>query len=123
MSAKLIIWLPGKPSLHGYKRREFLWSERHGCYLYGGAEIEASKFNEVYEKAFKTNADMNPRIKVLSVDAMSAAPTAPPIPAPPISPPAPPEITLEQAEEAMQRLAPERLKKKTGPKTAALVEV
>ncbi len=105
MSAKLIIWISGKPTLHGYKRREFIWSEAHKCYLYGGAEIESSEFNEKYDKAMKTNADMNPRVKVVGTNGSSVTNGL---------------VTLEQAEEVFTRLAPERLKKKTGPKPATV---
>jgi hypothetical protein len=41
----------------------------------------------------------------------------------PISTIAAKEITAEQAEEVLQRLAPERLKKKPGPKTQPAIEV
>ncbi len=120
--AKLIIWIPGKPNLHGFKRREFLWSESHKCYLYEGKEIDIAEFNVKYEKAMKTNYDMNPRVKV--IDAKDS-----------IRPPAPSvqptlqvssmavsrSLTLDEAEAVVQRLAPERLKKKTGPKPHAPV--
>jgi hypothetical protein len=112
MSAKLIIWVPGKPLLNGYKQREFIWSEAHKCYIYGGSEIDASKFNELYEKAVRNNFDMNPRVKVVDVQRIAI------IEPPPITTITAQEITAEKAEEVLQRLAPERLKKKPGPKPA-----
>jgi len=112
MSAKLIIWVPGKPLLNGYKQREFIWSEIHKCYIYGGSEIDASKFNETYEKATRNNSDMNPRVKVVEIRNISI------IEPPPAEPVKPQEITADKAEEVLQRLAPERLKKKPGPKPA-----
>lgn len=112
MSAKLIIWIPGKPQLNGHKQREFLWSPAHSCYLYGGKEIDASEFNALYEKAVRNNADLGPRVKVLSVDKtiVRAAPPAP------ITTITAREVSADEAEEVLQRLRPERLKKKTGPK-------
>jgi|SRR5882724_3051111 len=110
MSAKLIIYVTGKPLMHGYKMREFVWSAPHGCYLYEGAEIEAYEFNEKYAKAIKTNADLNPKVKVVG-DAQFAMPL-------PIITTSYSEMTVEEAEAVMLRLAPERLKKKPGPKPA-----
>jgi hypothetical protein len=121
MSVKLIIWIPGKPTLHGHKRREFLWSPAHNCYLYEGSEIEASQFNAKFEKAMKTNSDLNPRVKVIE---SRGAESAPPISAPPpVACPLTPEEELERAEAVINRIAPERLKKKTGPKPQTTVEV
>ncbi len=130
MSVKLIIWIPGKPTLHGHKRREFLWSPAHKCYLYEGRVIESAEFNAKYEKAMKTNSDLLPRVKVIEIaSAESAAPISAPPTAAPEAPVAPLTIAeqLDRAEEVINRYAPERLKKKTGPKAPAekppLVEV
>jgi len=62
---------------------------------------------------------MNPRIRVVSVQHVKVIE---PVPIP-ISTIAAKEITAEQAEEVLQRLAPERLKKKPGPKTQPAIEV
>ncbi len=110
---RLIIYVTGKPNLHGHKRREFLWSPAHKLYLYGGSEISAEAFNEIYEKAMKTNADMNPRVKVVDAGATVAIQHVTFT-----TPPAPQEITEEQAVAVLQRLAPELLKKKPGRKAA-----
>ncbi len=108
--AKLIIYITCKPVLHGFKRREFLWSEVHKLYLYGGKEISLAEFNAIYEKAMRTNADMRPLVKVLDV-------TPEPAPTIQVSQMAVSRsLTLEDAEAVINRLAPERLKKKTGPK-------
>ncbi len=113
--AKLIIWISGRPNLHGFKRREFLWSESHKCYLYEGKEIEISDFNAKYEKALRTNHDMNPRVKVIdTTEAVQRTLQISPIA---VSR----SLTLEEAEAVIQQLAPERLKKKTGPKPHAAV--
>ncbi len=115
MSVKLLIYISGKPTLHGHKRREFLWSPAHSCYLYEGSEIEAAQFNAKFEKAMKTNADLNPRVKVIeTASAESAAPisAAHAAPAKELSI----EEKLDAAEAVINRYAPERLNKKSGPK-------
>ncbi len=121
MSVKLIIYISGKPTLHGHKRREFLWSPAHSCYLYEGSEIEAAQFNAKFEKAMKTNADLNPRVKVIA-SAESAAPISK-APEPSVAVGGGEfsiEEQLEKAEAVLTRYAPERLKKKTGPKPQAV---
>lgn len=115
--SRLIIYITGKPSLHGHKRREFLWSPAHSLYLYGGAEISAEAFNAIYEKAMKTNADMNPRVKVVNAGDHHAIQQVT------IKAAEPRAITVEDAEETLARLAPHRLKKKTGPKPSPVLEV
>ncbi len=123
MSVKLIIWIPGKPNIHGHKRREFLWVPAFSCYLYEGKEIEPSAFNAKYEKAMKNNGDMLPRVKVIET---ASAESAAPISTPNLPPPAP-ELTiteqLEKAEAVIERYAPERLKKKPGAKPQPPVTV
>ncbi len=101
--AKIIIWLGGNPKVHGYKKREFTWSDAHGRYLYRGVEYSLADFNEAYERALKTNADLIPRVKVLlPLDAAQGLPLTD-------------EQMLENAEAVFMRLDPTRLKKKTGP--------
>lgn len=114
--SKLIIWVGGKPLLHGYKVREFKWSAGHGCYIYGGAEIEDRDFNAVYEKCLKNNADLGPRVKVVSTGAVMVAFVPKPEPSPArADPPQAHEITLAEAEAVVARLAPERLRRR-GPR-------
>ncbi len=103
--AKIIIWLAGNPKVHGYKKREFTWSEPHGCYLYRGVEYTLADFNAAYERALKTNADLLPRVKVL----LPAGPSE--------DTPLTDDQMLEQAEAVFLRLDPTRLKKKTGPQS------
>lgn len=124
MSAKLIIWIPGKPLLNGHKQREFTWSESHRCYIYGGTEIAAEDFNSIYDKAVRNNLDLNPRVRVIAVDAETPiAPAAPPITSISVQEISP-EEAADQAEEVLARLRPDRLKKKTGPKEkTAVMEV
>lgn len=62
---KIIIYITGKPGLHGFKRREFLWSEPHKLYLWGGRELELREFNDAWPKAYSRNHDMNPQVKVI----------------------------------------------------------
>lgn len=118
---KLIIYIPGKPSIHGFKRREFLWSAIHECHIFMGREYDAAEFNDAYAKVMKTNRDMNPMVKVVQAEVAAVAAPAPvaPLAPPPIVDPSTPlaqsrEITVDEAEEVLLRLAPERLKKKTG---------
>jgi hypothetical protein len=113
----LIIYITGKPNLHGHKRREFVWSEAHGLYLYEGKELAADAFNAAYERCMRNNADMNPRVRVVVGSVPAAAPASPVVKVAIVpAPPQPRAITLEEAEATMARLAPERLKKKTGPR-------
>lgn len=74
---KLIIWIPGKPLLNGYKRREFRWSEPHACYIYRGRELGPEEFNAEFDHAFKHNSDLQPRVRVVD-----SAPTVVPRPEP-----------------------------------------
>ncbi len=117
MSVKLIIFITGKPTLHGHKRREFHWSPAHGCYLYEGSEIKPSEFNAKYEKAMKTNSDLLPRVKVIDASAESAAPISDKTPA---GETFAIEEQLNQAEAVINRYAPERLKKRQGAKPQAI---
>lgn len=114
MSANLIIYVTGKPLLHGHKRREFLWSPEYGLYLYGGRQLAPEEFNAAYERCMKNNADMNPRVRVVSQTVSVPDPEEPLLKIEV----APRAITLEEAEAVVARLAPERLKKKTGPRPA-----
>lgn len=115
----LIIYVTGKPLLHGHRRREFAWSPPHGVYLYDGKEFAPSEFNEAYERCMRNNSDMNPRVRVVAGSVPAARKPDGPVVAVgvvPAPPPAPRAITLEEAEAVVARLAPERLKKKTGPR-------
>lgn len=111
--AKLIIYVSGKPLVNGYKRREFLWSVEHSCYIYKGRELDEQEFNQIAEKVMRQNDDMHPLIKVSSLTEVGA-PSA-----------TPGEITVSEAEDVLMRLAPHRLKGKTGPRPGnrALEEV
>ena len=116
--SKLIIYVGGKPAINGFKRREFVWSDAHKCFIYGGTEIDERDFNAKCEKAFRNNQDLNPQVKVV---AFSDEPT---ITVQPPSPPMPDvttitvarEISLAEAESVVARLAPDRLKKTPGRK-------
>jgi hypothetical protein len=115
--AKMIIWVTGRPSLDGYAKREFKWSELHRKFIYEGREFSPAEFNAKWEKAFQNNNDLQPQAWV--TDSSADAPAAPKTVAPPAVPP-PPVFrppTVDEAEAVMMRLAPERLKAKPGPKT------
>ncbi len=118
MSAKLIIFVNGRLSINGHKMREFKWNDAHGSYIYEGAEISAEDFNAKYEKAMRNNADLRPRVKVVSFAGMAVAPVAAPITT--ISAR---EVTVEDAVAVLARLAPDKLKKRTGPKPRLPEEV
>lgn len=111
MSAKLIIWIPGTPNIHGYIRRDFKWSPPHKCYLYLGRELEIEEFNRVVDKAIRENERWHPSVK-----AIAAVPQEAPASISTLS--VAREITVEEAEEVMLRLAPGRLKKMPGRKPA-----
>ena len=102
--------------MDGYKKRDFKWVAEHKACVFEGRVLDATEVNEKCEIAFKRNADLGPRVRV--VDAadvqVTAAPAAPPPPVSTIS--VAREITAEEAESVLLRLAPDRLKKKPGPK-------
>lgn len=84
---KLIIFVGGNPLVHGHRIREFKWVPDHKAFVYLGQEVEVEKFNEVYAKAMKTNADMQPRVRVVGVVTQPAQQPAP------MSAPVEPEIS------------------------------
>jgi hypothetical protein len=108
--AKLIIYVTGRPLIHGYKQGPFIWSETLRTYVYQGKEFSEQEFNAIAEKTIKDYDHLHPAVKVSEFSVTS----------PPIAPSAATvngrEITVDQAEAVMLRLAPERLKKKSGPK-------
>ena len=118
---KLIIWVPGKPNLHGYRRRDFAWSEQHKCFVHEGKEYTPEEFNAVAEKVFRRSEDMHPCVRALD-DGQKAAPVRPAsVTAPaPVATITAREITEEDAVATLMRLAPHRLKK---GKSAARTEV
>ena len=126
MSAKLIICCSGRPALNGHKRRLFQWNPEYNCFIYENKFFDEVEFNAKSEEVMKKNNDLRPYVKVavLSDGSAPADKTAAPtgdyaaletrykalqarigIP-----------VTAAEAEEAMQRLAPSRLKGKPGRK-------
>lgn len=112
---KLILWIGGRPQMNGLRRRAFQWVPNYGCYIYEGKEIDGAEFNAKYEEAQKHGKllGLTPNVKVVSL-APSVSAVEPPTPVATIT--VAREITAEEAEEIMQRLAPERLKGKPGRK-------
>jgi len=108
---KLIIYAKGKPIIHGYKQREFRWMPKHNCYVYRETEYSPEEFNQAVEKVMQDNQDLRPMVRVLDVNESTVAPITT------IS--VAHEITIAEAEDVMERLAPHRLKKKPGPKSVA----
>lgn len=107
---KLIIYAKGKPIIHGYKQREFRWMQKHGCYVFREKEYAPEEFNAAVEKVMQDNLDLHPMVRVLDVEAVVAPITTISVAR---------EVTVSEAEEVMERLAPHRLKKKPGPKSVA----
>lgn len=147
MSAKLIIWCPGRPIVNGSKRRTFQWNPTYSCYVHENQVFDEKEFNAVVDGVFKKNADLRPCVRVVGFsDGVAATPDAALVsaaeheklkakykalqdriagtPVATISGGA--EITLEAAIEVVQRQAPERLRKThTGgrPKAQPQMEV
>jgi len=115
---KLIIWVPGRPLVNGPRRGKFEWSAPHQCYIYEGKEIEAAEFNAKYPAAIKSAHESRPQVRIIDAPeiAVSAAIEAPATIA---TLTVAREITIEEAEAVLTRLAPHRLKQKTGPKPKA----
>ena len=104
---KFLIYLDGSPAAHGHTRFEFKWSQTHGVYLWEGREIEAHEFNKIAAIAFTRYIQFSKLgwvVKAKIVDSPRQEPAATG------------EVTLDQALEVVEALAPHRLKKKTGPK-------
>lgn len=115
--SKFVVCISGKPNIHGYKRGEFHWNETLKLYVYQKLIFDESQFNEVVAKALDRYHDMSPKVRVVEV-AVSQQPVED-LDTPPIATiTAAHEVTVEEAEAVMERLAPHRLKKKTGPKPA-----
>jgi hypothetical protein len=62
--AKLIICCAGRPALNGHKRRTFLWSVEHNCFVHEGKELTEVELNAQVEAVFKKNWDLRPFVKV-----------------------------------------------------------
>lgn len=118
MTVSLLIYITGKPLIHGYKRREFLWSQAHNLYLFQGKEWSPKEFNDAWAAAMRRNEDLRPMVKVLTSD---TANTSPPADASGLllgrRPP-----TLDEALEVVKREAPEKLKKPAGRPPKAMAE-
>lgn len=116
--SKLIIYVGGKPSINGFRRREFIWSDAHKCFIYEGVEIDERDFNAKVEKAFRNNQDLNPRVKIVQFSDDPIITIQPPMPVMPdvTTITAARVFSLAEAESVMARLAPDRLKKTPGRK-------
>jgi hypothetical protein len=120
---QFIAYLTGNPAIQGYHRRDFKWSPTHGVYIYQERTFDEKEFNTVMPAIWKKYREQFPQFKIVSSlePAPVAAPEAPPVVAvPAIDVPAavlpPAEITIEQAEAALQRLAPEKLRRQPAPR-------
>lgn len=136
---KLLIYIPGRPNVHGHKRREFIWRPEHNCHVYQGREVEAAEFNQIAEKVFRQNQDLFPLVRIVAMPEATAVDlsgrvrdleqqvselreTIAATPAPAEEAPAESlepvttitavrEVCLEEALEVVSRLAPGLLKK------------
>lgn len=115
--SKLIIYVTGRPLTHGHRMREFHWNEEHRCYLFQAKVFDDSDFNVAYEQAMARHVDMHPRVKLLAAE---KAPDDLDESTPVSTITASREISLEEAEEVVRRLAPDRLKAKSGPKAKSV---
>ena len=101
--SKLIIYVKGNPNYEGQKRGDFVWSKEHGCYIWKGKVLTEAELNVECEKAMAHYPKiLHPSVKVVEFSGDDLTEPA--------------EITVAQAEDVMQRLAPHRLKQKSGPK-------
>lgn len=110
---RLIIYCRGNPAFSAFKRRDFLWDDARKLYVWQNKVFtDMGEYHATVEKVLEKNQDLRPAVMVLSED-------APPPAAPPDElPPEPRAITLDEAVATVQRLAPDLLKKKSGPKAA-----
>jgi hypothetical protein len=119
MPAKLIICCTGNPNINGHKRRNFLWNEEFKCFAYENRVMSEREFNAQAEAVFKKNWDLRPTARVVqfsdetqTVSTVVHTTDPTPVQARPIS--------LEEALEVVNSLAPDRLKKTPGRKPAAM---
>lgn len=134
MPAKLIICCAGRPAVNGHKRRSFIWSDAHGCYVYESRELDEATFNSIAQEVMSKNQDMRCFAKVIGAGEAGADPRVADlerklaekqarletVQASLIAARSATEPTLEQAIALIEAQAPERLKKKPGRKLEAL---
>jgi hypothetical protein len=131
MPAKLLICCAGRPALNGSKRRSFLWSEPNQCYVYEGRELGETEFNAKSKEVMSKNQDLrcfvkivsegggaseDPRIAQLEAKLAEKQARLETVQASLIEARTKAEPSLEDAIAIVERLAPDRLKKKPGRK-------
>jgi hypothetical protein len=99
---KFLIYVRGNTLVNGHVRMKFRWVPKYALYLWEGKETEAKDLDAVCEEVFIKD----PRYRLMFPSLKIAPGTAKEVA----------EITVAQAEEVMQSLAPHRLKGKPGPK-------
>jgi hypothetical protein len=116
--SKIIIYFTGHPRVNGYSRGEFQWSEAHQCYLFQNKVFDETNFNDAFTLCFTRYHSLFPLVKF--VEENPPAQITPPLTADelPIAEDTTDEILVARAEDTLERLAPHRLKKKPGPKSA-----
>ena len=118
MALQFILYVTGKPRLHGVRKREFMWSNEHGCYVFESRTIDEKEFNLIVPQVLRKYEDMRPAVKIVTPESeLQTAPLISDIPD--IPPTAPREITLDEAVAVIQKLAPDRLRNRPGRPKAA----
>ena len=109
--SKFIVFVRGYPLVNGYKQWHFFWDQELAVYVYKSKRFGPEEFNDVYAEAMAPyqRLGLKPEVKCIDSDGVAA-------PAPITTISVAKEVTLEEAEAVVQRLAPHRLKKKPGPR-------
>lgn len=113
--SKFICFITGYPSAQGFRRFEFIWDEKHACYVFRGKEFTEAEFNEITKAVFTS---LNYRALVPQIRCIDQTPAA--APAAPVENLDDP-LSLDQALAIVKREAPELLKKKPGPRQPDLL--
>jgi hypothetical protein len=115
--SKLIIYVTGRTLFHGFARGPFKWHKPTGLYRYEGREFSEAEFNKIVDKVLHDYSDMNPSVRITEFSS-----TAPAIPEPVAQIHNGHEVSLYDALSVVERLAPEKLKRKTGPRPQRFAE-
>ena len=106
---RFLFSVPGSPVVGGMRKGDYAWNPRYGKFLYKGEPTDIKDFDTVSKLCFGS-----PLCKILP-PTVCRCPDDPPE-APPVGLGLEPEEDLGKALELIERMAPHRLKAKTGPK-------
>lgn len=115
--AKFIAYLTGKPIVHGFRRKDFIWMEQFQAFVLNQNVFTEHEFNKVAERLHDFR-HLEPKIKCVDserkpIDLDEAAPVPQPPPKP--TPEEKRQMTITQALEVLQTHAPHLLKKAPKP--------